>query len=360
MKIGFGGSGLKDGHSARGVGTYTRNLINGLLKIKGVEIIDEDKLEQADLVHYTSFDLFKNTLSLNGKPTVLTIHDVTPLVFPKHYPPGLKGRLSFFLQKRSLRKINHFITDSVASKRDIAKYLNIKLSDISVVYLGVSEGFQVIKDKSSLDKIKEKYKLPERFALYVGDVNWNKNLLGIAEATAGQGLDVVFVGKAFERRVDLEHVELKDYREFLNKWKANSLVHLLGFVEDKDLIKIYNLATVTLLPSFYEGFGLPILESQACGTPVITSSVSSMPEVIGEGGLLIDPNSPSELKEAVLKVFTDEKLRENLVKKGLNNFQKFSWERTIKKTVEIYQQALKQSEKIPAQGGKLHKKVFGK
>ncbi len=333
------------GHSLRGIGYYTDSLVKALEKCPDLEIKLFNKTEEitnVDLIHYPSFDLFKKTLPLHHKyPVVVTIHDLTPLLFPKNYPPGLRGRLNFNLQKLALRNVSHIITDSESSKKDIVRILKINPEIVNVIYLAQPDFFKIISDKATLKKIQIKYSLPEKFGLFVGSVNWNKNLLNMAEASLMAGLDLVLVGKDFEKAHDLNHPELKSYKEFLHKYVDNPKIHKLGFLSDEDLVKVTNLATVQLFPSFYEGFGLPILQAQACGVPVITSNVSSMPEVAGKGAILITPGHVGEIIQAITDIQNNSTVRQNLIKLGFINVNKFSWQKAAQQTINIYEKAVK-------------------
>lgn len=327
----------------RGIGFYTRNLIEELKKndhvdLKVVETTTDNR--DCDVLHFPFFDLFRTTLPLSKYAnTVVTIHDVIPLVFPQHYPPGIKGRLAFLKQKLSLKNVKAVITDSKASKKDIQKYLGVPENKIFPVYLAPGSQFKKITDENALSRTRSRFSLPDTFVLYTGSVNWNKNLLNIAQATVESGIDLVCVGGGFTTKEDLSHPELKSFKSFMEKFGDNPKVHILGFVENDDLVNIINLAKAVVQCSFYEGFGLPILEAQACGTPVITSNLASMPEVAGSGAILVDPNSSEQIKEAIIKMTSDELFRSNLIKKGFENLENFSWEKTAQETLEVYRYA---------------------
>lgn len=344
IKLGLNTTPTKSGHKTRGVGFYTQNLLTGLRKIKEIKIFEFDKLSDlndVDIVHYPVVDLFKANLSLKKRfPTVVTIHDVIPLVFPQHYPPGIMGKIKNIWQKISLINVNGVITVSECSKKDIAMFLHINQNKISVIPLAPAKQFRIIKDQNTLRGAVKKYKLPEKFALFIGSVNWNKNLVGLTQAAIDLDLNLILVGKDFENKDDLNHPERKSYQEFLKRFSTNPLIHNLGFIPDRDLAAIYNLALVTLLPSFYEGFGLPILESQACGTAVVTSNLSSMVEIAGNGAILVNPYSVEEIKQAIKKISKDDDFRKNLVNEGYKNAQRYSWEKTTQKTLEIYKKII--------------------
>lgn len=342
MKVGIDISNLHEFSKKRGIGFYTRYLIDSLKKYTSVEAVvlesKNDELDQIDLIHYPYFDLFSPTLPFfKNFPTVVTVHDVTPLVFPKHYPPGIKGRINHIRQRASLLNTGAIITDSEASKKDIIKYFKISSDKVNVVYLAQADHFKVIKDEKVLEKLRGRYKLPEQFALYAGSVNWNKNLINLTAGCLDAGIDLVVVGRDFENRENLNHKELESYKKFLQKYSNNPNVHISGFVEDEDLVGLMNLARVIMLPSFYEGFGLTILEGQACGTPVITSSVSSMPEVGGEGALYVNPYNMEDITQAIKKVLQDENLQKKLIERGFNNLKRFSWQRAAEETALVYE-----------------------
>jgi glycosyltransferase involved in cell wall biosynthesis len=343
MKLAFCISPLSSGHKTRGIGFYTKNLLENLKKIDDLQIeefSDISEINKADVIHYPFFDLFNTSLPFIKKfPTVVTIHDVTPLVFPTHFPAGIKGKLKLEYQKASLRSVKAVITDSFNSSKDINKYLNFNKEKIFPIYLGASK---LILDKITVslkEKITTKYHLPNHFCLYIGHVNWNKNLIGLTEGALEAGCDIVLVGKDFEKQEDLNHPELKSYKEFLNKYSDNKKVHIKGFIEDKDLAVIIILANALLLPSFCEGFGLSILDAQFLGTPVITSNISSMPEVAGEGAILVNPYKTQEITEAIQSL-SSLSLRESLIKKGYKNVSKFSWEKCAKETYDVYKKVI--------------------
>lgn len=342
MKLAINTLPLSNTHSTRGVGIYTKNLLEELRKVSNLtiqEFNDPRDVKEADIVHYPYFDLFQNTLPFIKKfKTVVTIHDVTPLVFPEHYPLGVKGTFGKFMQQLSLSNISGVITDSLSSKEDIIKILKVDGSEVFPVYLAASSDYKKIN--TGLEEIKYKYNLTDTFNLYVGNVNWNKNILGIVESSIAAGIDLYLVGKSFQSKDNIDHPELRSYKEFLTRYERHPLIHVLGYVEQPDLVKLMNLASVFLYPSFYEGFGMPVLEAQACGVPVITSNVSSLPEVARQGAILIDPHKTEELTAAIKKVLADKVGRAKLVKEGFENTKRFSWKKTAQETFQVYEQIL--------------------
>lgn len=347
MKVAFDISPLSTAHNTRGIGLYTKNLLSYLYKTKQVEIVEftnESTLKDIDAIHHPYFDLFKHSLpKVFNFPTIVTIHDVTPLIFPKHYPPGIKGQVSLFLQKLSLKKVSLVQTDSESSKADINRYLGVGLDKIRVTYLAAGEEYRKVSNKDVLAKIAKRYFLPKKFAVFIGNVNWNKNIVGLTEACINADLDLVLIGSSFLQKDNLEHSELRSLVEFQKRFTDNPRVHILGFVPTDDLVAIINQAEVLLYPSYYEGFGIPILEAQACGVPVITSNISSMPEVAGDSALLVDPYNVDEISTAIKKIISGELLKKQLIKKGYENANRFCWEKTADGTVKIYYELLEKS-----------------
>lgn len=341
MTVGFNISPLISGHQRRGMGLYASRLLNALKEIKEVgieEFSNMAKIKEVDLVHHPFFDFFFTTLPIKKRfPTVVTVGDLTPLLFPAHYPPGIRGYLEQKIQIFSLRRAEAIITFSNSASDDIEKVLKINPRKIFPIYLAAANTFKVIKDSKSLATVKRKYDLPDRFALFVGSTNWNKNLLNLTESSLKSNTKIVFVGQAFNERNNLNHPELSSFVQFLSRYASNPNVSMIGFVEEEDLVKIYNLASMLLLPSFYEGFGLPILEAQACGCAVLTSNLSSMPEVGGKGAVYVDPYSVEDIIKGIRVI---EENRAKLIKAGFENVKRFSWEKCAKETVEVYHYAL--------------------
>lgn len=343
MKVALDITNLHQLSKKRGIGFYVKYLFDSIRKYTNCEVklVEDGKRQGFEIIHFPYFDFYSRSLHIQkGIPTVVTVHDVIPLVFPKHYPSGIKGKINLGFQSYELSKASAVITDSISSKEDIIKHLWVKPGRIFPVYLAVRDGFRKVKDKAILQRVSDKYQLREEFVLYTGNVNWNKNLPNLAEACINAEIELVLTGGGFENRENLNHPELKSFKEFLDKYSDNRLIRILGFVPDEDLVALMNSAVCLLLPSFYEGFGLTILEAQACGLPVITSKISSMPEVGGKGACYIDPYKLSEISEAITKIRKDRNYMEELRQKGFENLERFSWEETALKTIEVYKKVL--------------------
>src|SRR3972149_9741665 len=194
MKVAIDTSPLISGHESRGIGAYTKNLVeefkSGKWDFDFIFFDGKNYSAGIDLVHHPYFDLYYRTLPLRrDKVRIVTIHDVIPLVYPQHYPVGIKGRINFFFQKIALKKVDAVICDSRTSKEDIANKLSFPKSKIHVVYLAPSSNYKKIYDQKLLNFVAKKYKLPKKFALYVGDVNWHKNIENTLRAIKESKID---------------------------------------------------------------------------------------------------------------------------------------------------------------------------
>ncbi len=348
IKVGFDVTPLYSGDKIRGIGFYTQRLLAELKKIKDVEIVElknKDEREKAsyDILHIPYFRPFFATLPWRKRhPWVVTVHDLIPLKYPQHYPPGWRGRLKWWRQKYLLRRADFIITDSFAAKYDISRLAGYPQDSIYVTYLAADARFRPLKNDKNLMEVRNKYHLPPKFVLYVGDVNWNKNIPALVEANRRVGLDLVIVGKqALAKNFDRHHLENQPLVWLQRQAKKDKHLHLLGFVPTADLAALYNLATMYCQPSFDEGFGLPVVEAMASGCPVIASRRGSLPEVVKDAGLLVEPDV-SSLSQGMAMLLKDAGLRRQLVHRGRQRAQEFSWAKTAAATVSVYRMTSQQ------------------
>lgn len=334
---------------SRGVGFYTERLLTAFNKRRDIEteLIDFSfsplSYRSYDLLHFPYFDLFFLTFPpIRHKKTVVTLHDVTQLKFPEGFPLGIRGKNIWPIQKKLLESTDAVLTDSEASKKDIIEFAGYPKEKITVTLLAGDKAFIPIKDTLYLSKISKKYELPPRFALYVGGVNWNKNLPVLAKACLAANISLVTVGTAFvSEQEDINHFEKKRFKEFLEITRGNSLFRFLGFVPTDDLAGIYNLANVYVQPSVYEGFGLPVLEAMGCGCPVICGDNSSLPEIAGEAGEYVDVSDHIAMAAAIEKIISlSSGQRAKITKKSIIQAAKFNWDQTAQKTYEVYKKVL--------------------
>lgn len=347
MKIAIDVSPLKNSkflqHRVRGTGFYIENLKISLLKYfpenKYTFFTRREKLSKnIDLVHYPYFEPFFLTLPFfNKHKTIVTVHDLTPFVFRKEFPTGIRGGIKWQIQKLRLKRANAIITDSISSKNDIVKYANISPSKVHVVYLAPSEEFKKMENTLILESIEEKYQLPEKFVLYVGDVTWNKNLPSLIKAIQKINTPLVMVGKALtEKNFDKSNPWNQDWLEAQRLIENSKKIICLGFVSQEELVLLYNTATVFVMPSLYEGFGLPILEAMSCGCPVVTSKEGSIPEIAGNAVVNVDAYEIDSISQGISEVFNSDNLRQELSKKGLAQSKKFTWQKTVEETMNVY------------------------
>ncbi len=333
------------GHKFRGTGIYTDRLYQSLRRSGEINvslISINDALDSFDLVHYPYFDPFFLTLPLiKKKPTVVTVHDLIPLRYSHLFPKGIKGYLKWRIQKFSLLQSKVIITDSYSSSQDIAKYTGFDKSKIHVIYLGVGEEFRPIKSKKILQNVKKKWKLPEDFLLYVGDLNPNKNVEGLLQAFAVflkdyPNFTLVLIGRGFfipSARLD----EIKKLIRFLD---INDKIRFIDQMEIHELATVYNLAKVYLQPSLSEGFGLPVLEAMACGCPVVVAKRGSLVEVVGNSGIYVVSDDYQEIAKRVKELLSNDKKYHLMQEKGIARAKEFTWEKTAEKTIRVYRSLL--------------------
>jgi len=337
IKVAVDTSSLNKASQYRGIGRYAVGLVESLKKTRQVGLV----FDKADLIHYPFFDFFFLTLPLIKKTkTIVTIHDCIPLIFPEYYPRGIKGSIKLLIQKISLKNVSAVITDSEASKKDIIKFLSVPEKKIFRTYLAADRSYKQSKpSEEEKKKLLNKYHLNKNFMMYAGDINYNKNLDGIIKAFAQSkvDLDLVLIGKAFENPAQSE---FKQLFSLIKKLKIQNEVKILGYVPDQELAVFYNLAVFYCQPSLYEGFGLQILEAMACGCPVLSSNVSSIPEVAGEAALLVNPNEINQITQGMERLALDQDFRNKLIKLGLAQAEKFSWDKTAQETIKIYEKVL--------------------
>lgn len=355
MKIGINILPLKTGHKLRGIGYYTNNLLNFLKKDPNMEILEFTKLSEVknvELIHYPWFDFYFHTLPINKKfKTLVTIHDTIPLIFPLHHPAGIKGMINFQLQKLALRNINHIITDSNISRLDIIKYLGVSESKITSIPLAADDDFTPVLNDTKLLRVKRKYKLPDKFLLYVGDANWTKNLPFLIKGFSIlrqnpklSGLRLVLVGDVFLKNVEnIDHPELnslKTVNKLIRELNLNDQIIRSGNLKKEDLVNFYNLATIYIQPSFYEGFGLPVLEALACGTPVVCSNGGSLPEVGGKAVIYFEPDNLGKFIKICEEVVLNKSLQKKLSDLALQQAVNFSWKKVASQTKQVYSRVI--------------------
>lgn len=268
--------------------------------------------------------------------TVILLGDVFHKVNKKYHPFLYRKYLDLFLNS-SIKRSDFIITISNHSKRDIINFYNIPEDKIRVIYLAADENFKPRSFTSEQrERLIKKYNLPSKFVLYVGNIDFRKNInaiLKVAEIFANrEKRDIYFILVSGPSRRYMTIINKKK-----QKIKKDNII-ILNDIEREDLPLMYNLADVFFFPSFYEGFGLPVLEAIQSGLPVVASNSSSLPEVIGEGGIMCNPKDYDAFAKNIIKLLENKNFREEMKKKGIQQAKNFNWERTTKEVVNLFNQ----------------------
>lgn len=336
MNIAIDASPLHSGHRDRGVGKYTELLIESLQKYEPrhsytIYVRGQKVPENIDVVHYPYFDPFFLTLPLVRRiPTVVTVHDLIPIVFPDKFPRGIRGEIKWQIQRITLRNATKIITDSENSKKDIVRFTGIDAPKITSVYLA--------PDPKIVMGAKAKRQHGD-FILYVGDLNWNKNIGGLLDgfSQAKVSVKLVVVGKGFVEQSLPEAIAVRARVKALG---LENRIEFVGHVSDTKLGALYGSSIGCILPSFYEGFGLPVIEAMTCGVPVICSRGSSLDEIAGPA-LRIDAQDFDTIAESITKlVDLSERERKSLIEKGRAWSNLFTWEKVAHETVGVYEKSI--------------------
>lgn len=289
---------------------------------------------RVDLFHATDFVL---PPTLPRTRTLLTVHDLSFARAPETANPQLRAYLDAAVP-RSVARADHILADSASTKRDLIDLYRSPAAKITVLYSGVEQRYKRISDKAILEAAKAKYGLRGvRYVLSVGTVQPRKNYARVIESLAklrAKGYDLHYAIAGGKGWLDVE------IKRAIDQNNLKEFTHMLGFAADEDLPALYNGAHMLVLPSLYEGFGFPVLEAMACGTPVITSNISSLPEVAGKAALLVDPYDVDAIAKAIAALTDDETLRARLSQAGLEQASRFTWERSAEHLLSIYEDLL--------------------
>ena len=373
MKIAIDATIIRD--EITGTGFYITNLINGLKEIDNLNhyyIFGDEKyiIKHINLKGIENFKIihkrFKNRfirvlweyfilpLSLRAlkfdilhSPNyitpllkfkfkiILTIHDLTFLLFPEKHTITkrlLFGKMISFY----IKKADKIISVSENTKKDILQFFNIPEEKIAVTYESIPGYYNNLIDHVQVKKILKKYSITGKFILFVGMIEPRKNILSLLKAFVELDkeldLDLVIVGKK-----GWDYDEIEQYIKNIEKMKLKNNIILTGYIAEEELKYFYQEAFMFIYPSLYEGFGLPPLQAMACGTPVITSNISSLPEVVGDAAIKINPDSLDCLVKSIKLVYNDQDFRNLLIKKGLERAALFNLEKIAQNTLRIYE-----------------------
>jgi len=287
---------------------------------------------EADLFHFPNFIL----RPVKSGTTIVTIHDLAFKRFPQYIE---KKNLAFLTGHipRTLARADRIIAVSEFTKKELLKFYSIPENKIEVIHEGIDENFKKIDNAGRLTEIRNKYKLPERFFLWVGTLEPRKNISGLLDAFS----DFKKIDKSNCRLVMVGKWGW-NYHGFMDKIKKMIMredVILTEYVSDEDLPAIYNLAEAFIFPSIYEGFGLPPLEAMACGVPVITTQ--ALNEVVGEAAVKVSERNLEEIVRAMKDILENEGIKKDLIQKGFKRIEQFSWEKAARETLALYEKAMK-------------------
>ncbi len=316
-----------------------------VVEVKGKTYIDWEQIslpkaieqENIDLMHFTS-----NTASVNIKcPFILTLHDI--IYLEKFFSKGSLYQVAgHFYRRWNVPKIapkaEYVLTVSEFEKLQIQKSLGIKYTQLKAIYNAYNQNFRMIEDEEALEQVRKKYNLPCDFIFFLGNKAPKKNMKRVLEAYAAyidQNLTPLNLVIAESSENDIMQLLTE-----INRKDIFEKIILTGYVQHSELPYIYNLATLFLYPSLRESFGIPIIEAMACGTPVITSNTSAMPEVADDAAMLVNPFDVEAITQAIKKVLENKKLYNHLKYSGLNRAMAFSWENTAQKTINLYNDIL--------------------
>ncbi|MFC1749387.1 glycosyltransferase family 4 protein [Pseudomonadota bacterium] len=295
--------------------------------------------EKLDLMHFTHF----NAPIFYNRKSIITIHDLTLSFFPGKKKKSLIHRIGYNLTLNAgVKKAKKVIAVSNNTKKDLHEITHIPEEKIEVIYEGVNEDFKILSSEDDIklmQEVKEKFALDKPFLLYTGVWRSHKNLQNLIRAfkilKEKHGFDghLVITGRK-------DPLYQPDLLKVADELQVTKDIIFTDLVNEDELIALYNAAAAYVFPSLYEGFGLPPLEAMKCGTPVVTSNVSCIPEVCGDNAIFFDPHSPEDIAEKVYKVVSQPSLQEEMIKKGLKHVKQFSWTSMAEKTLELYNEAL--------------------
>jgi glycosyltransferase involved in cell wall biosynthesis len=292
----------------------------------------ESRQAGADLLHVPHYTL---PLGLRRR-SVVTIHDLVHVTFPQYFTRAQRTYAHVVL-RHAVRDAGAVITGSQWAKADIVGRFRADERRIHVIYHGIQSHFKKIENRAKLQDFRDRFDLRRPFVLYVGNVKPHKNIPGLLRAfqqvlSTQKELDVVFAGESL--------YENKELSALVDRLGIRTRVRDLGRLPTDALVCAYNSAEVLALPSLYEGFGFTAVEAMACGTPAVVSNRGSLPEVVGDAALVVDPSKPGALESGLLSLLTDRGLRKSLIANGRENIKRFSWDLSAKETLKVYESVL--------------------
>jgi glycosyltransferase involved in cell wall biosynthesis len=309
------------------------------------------KNDRIDLLHCTgnTAPYFKTT------PVVQTLHDVI-FMDPISKSDTLYQQFGNYYRRHLVPvitpKSEAVITVSNYEKARILDRIRVDEKKIRVIYNGIDDKrFHIHHDAQQISKVKERYELPSEFILFIGNTAARKNALKVIEAYALYASKsehpIPIVTPGLTEKFIADHLHTLSQR--------NKIKHFVtpGYVRDEDLATLYGLSALFLYPSLSEGFGMPLVEAMACGTPVITSNISCLPEVAGNAACLVDPSNARQISDAIVSLLSNESLRQQKIQEGLSNAKRFSWDKTAEEVFEVYDRVIFNAQRKNSLSGKM-------
>lgn len=290
--------------------------------------------EKFDLIHYPHF----NSPILFNKKSVCTIHDITPLFFPGHKMGSIIRRIGYrAVFNSTLKKASKIIAVSESTKAGIIEHFHINPDKIKVIYNGVDERFRPIDNYGIINETKESCGITKPFLFFVSVWRSHKNVEGLVKA-----FNILKKKYGVEHQLVLggrEDLHYTNVRDEINKSPYKNDIITPGYIKYDDLPALYSAADLFVIPSFIEGFGLTAIEAQKCGCPVVSTNTTSLPEILADSALLFDPNNHEQMADEMYKILSNATLKQELIKKGFENANRFSWDKCAKETLQVYKQA---------------------
>jgi len=286
---------------------------------------------QIDLFHGTNFVLPK----IKNAKKVITIHDLSFEINPEWYPPEVIKWKEYVY--KSAVESDKIIAVSESTKKDIINIYGIQPEKINVIYQSAGIDIDINFSEELKTKIKQKYSLPDKYFLFTGRLEPRKNIIGLLKSfylvkKMGIKYKLVLVGN--------KGWKIEETIKTINELNIQQDVIFCGYVNENELPVIYNLAQVFVFPSLYEGFGHPLIEAMMYSTPIITSNISSLPEIVGDSAILVNPSDPEQIAKSMYNLATNENLRQEYIRRGKNRLKQFSWSKTTEQTLKIYHELL--------------------
>lgn len=291
------------------------------------------KIEETDIFFGTNFrGIFRDSLK-----NVITIHDMAH----EYFPETIEGKTLNYLKSELsevARRASCLIAVSESTKKDILRFLDVPEKKVKVIYNGIDKAFKPVTDSGALASVRKRYGLPDKFILYLGTIQPRKNVEGLIRA-----FSLLCKEPAFRHELVLAGEmgwKSEGVKGLIKNLSLEDRVRVPGYVEDVDVPALYSLSDVFVFPSLCEGFGFPVLEAMACGTPVVTANVSSLPEVAGDAALLVDPHSVDDIADGMRRLLSDNDLRQRCIDRGLERAKLFTWEKCARETLSVFEEVM--------------------